>query len=444
MFNRSLSVGIVSGFTLLLGFSLAGACTSTDSSSKTQPNASVGGSAGAAGQAGTGGAAGSAGAGGEAGGGGTSSFTCPGIDSTSAEAAFTALEGGATEVQLDAAGCATYKRTMNGTLVEHEELILSGKQRMVYDRTTTEGHGKYDTNLDGTFDYYIDVTLDDTVPGDMVVVESWGDLAPDQPTHRETSTATGDTVHVDVEEFDSSGQLTDSWSYDGSRMQQQNVTFDPPSGAGACDQATQDAIKAAFKKALDDGRKCMWNYGQGDAADYLAEVAATKGIRIKCMDSGGKYCAEASKWDTIFGGFWGRPIDISVDPNLIGNAAACGDMAGTLFHEVLHTYYGMHSPYDSANGQYMDAARQKDKIYACQAVCFNKDSATKCQCSACYGSFNPCDKNCQQFADCNQDQAQCRCLSNPGYYDSYTLCTVGCPTGIACFASDCKADFKCK
>ncbi|MBI5535953.1 MAG: hypothetical protein HY898_24750 [Deltaproteobacteria bacterium] len=460
------------GIVAALAMAQASACTSKSASQSDQPDASasgaggsageqtggtagqagsgVGGTAGSAGQGGSGGVAGSAG---EAGGGGTAGiagaggsvdYPCQGIDSASAEAAFLQLEGGATEVQLDPSGCSTYKRTLDGTLVAHEELTVSGKKRMVYDRTASEGHGKYDVNLDGTFDYYIDVTLDSSVTGDMVVVESWGDQAPAQPMRRETATVTGNDVHVEVEVFDAGGQLVDSSSYDGTRMQQQNVTFDPPSGAGACDQATQDAVKAAFKKALDDGRKCMFNFGNAEAADYLAEVAATKGIRIKCIDTKKTYCAEASKWDTIMGGFWGSKIDISIDPSVIGNAAACGDMAGTLFHEILHTFYGMHSPYDVANGKYQDQARQKDKMYACQAVCFDKANATKCQCSACYGSMDPCDPNCKGYGDCNQEQAQCQCLSHPGYYDTYALCAVGCPSGLACFASSCKADFKCK
>ena len=84
-----------------------------------------------------------------------------------------------------------------------------------------------------------------------------------------------------------------------------------------------------------------------------------------------------------------------------------------------------------------------DPIYGCEKACYGGGNSQDC--AACLGTRqgdSRCDHLPQQPC-AGSPPAYCPC-GTPRMYASETACAVGCPSGLACFASRCKPRGPCR
>ena len=114
----------------------------------------------------------------------------------------------------------------------------------------------------------------------------------------------------------------------------------------------------------------------------------------------------------------------------------------TVFHELMHAVLKLrHNPnLDSLRQNDRAHYREIDRVEACQSMCFDPTNATKCSCATCTGESS-C-QFCSTYKTCTTNQlgAYCNCKANTSaylhWYNSITQCTVSCPQGLSCFASN--------
>ncbi len=360
------------------------------------------------------------------------------------DAAHDALRAGMTDVALSDDGCVHLHRTVSGSTV-HEEVTEDGQVTSRWDKTETTATGDRDDDWDGIFEWHAEVTTDGPDAHTMVItIDPTGS---GHPVRRETYTQSGTDLHVLIEVDDGTGTLVTDQDFDTTTTQNGAVSG-PTTGTGSndCTPAQANELRMKMEQALAQGSDCSERMGLGDLAHHVASTIASLGIQLHCGPLPAGVCAQINEWDAISqllraGTLFGGPIDITVNPSMFfGDPNCMSNQLNILWHEILHTYIGLHTGYDPASAP---ETKTHDRVYACAAMCFDS-TATKCQCASCLRT-TVCDPRCASFADCTPHLgALCRCAANPRWYPTLTQCTVDCPSGLACFAADCQdVDYSC-
>lgn len=349
-----------------------------------------------------------------------------------ASAAHDTIAAGGTDAPLSEDGCVHLRISRAGDEVT-DELVYGTAVVQRFVGTPAAMHGEADRDRDGVFEWTIDVAY---LPADaqMAVIEDHD--AAGNVLRRATYTMNGSDVHQLVEVDDGSGTLVTDEEGDVPASQEDAIMGPAAgTGAGACTAEQAAQIRMDMQGAISSGADCAARMGMNDVRDLLARTVAAQGIQIQCGSRPGS-CAEVDFWSVLVNRAGvGGPIVITVDPTTYFDPAACGNRQEILLHELLHVLYGSHSGYDDPS---QPESRVHDRVYACAALC-EQAMPTRCQCASCLRT-NVCDPRCAGFADCNPDLgAQCRCFARPRWYPTYAQCTVGCPSGIACFAATCRS-----
>lgn len=348
------------------------------------------------------------------------------------EAAHDALQGGATEAPLSADGCIRMRLTPDGSAT-NEELVYDGVVVQRFAHSAAGSSGEADRDHDGFFEHTLEVIRESADAGSAIVTE----LATDGTVlRRETYTLDADTLHRVVEIDDGTGTLVIDEEVDAPRAQPDAIQGPVAgTGAGSCTQAQADQIAMEMQQAIDRGLECASTYGIPGLEQHLSRAIPAQGIRLQCASAPGA-CAEIDMWSAIANllGLGGE-IVITIDPGNYFGAAACANHQQILLHELLHALIGIHTGYDDPT---QPESRIHDRVYACAGLC-NDTMPTKCQCASCLRT-DVCDPRCAGLAECEPDLgAQCRCFARPRWYPTMTECTVGCPSGLACFSATCRA-----
>ncbi|MBL8684786.1 MAG: hypothetical protein JNK05_36760 [Myxococcales bacterium] len=359
----------------------------------------------------------------------------------SLRAAHAALRGGADAVSLSPDGCVRYARTTRDGLVTREEVTAAGRSIVLWDHTAALSTGRRDENADGVFEWRSTVTRSATDERVEITIDPSGTGAT--PTRRETYVRVGTRVRARIEVAATpGGALTVDSEFETTGLSQPFVTAPTTgTGTGSCTPAQAMQLQMQMEAAMQTGMTCSSRLGLNAMSNHAAQIAATRGIELRCarLTPNQSRCAEVNHWDAITSLLQtGRttPLVITVDPDAFFNDARCsGNQLNVLWHEILHTYIGLHDPYDPEDAP---QTTTRDRVYACSALCFSAN-ATKCQCASCLGT-NICDPRCAGFRDCNPDLgAQCRCAARPRWYPTLTQCNVECPSGLACAFATCRA-----
>lgn len=361
----------------------------------------------------------------------------------SLRAAHEALRGGADAVSLSADGCLRYSRTTSDGIVTHEEVTAAGRPIVVWDHVAASSMGRRDENADGVFEWRSTVTRGSGPSDERVVITIDPSGTGMTPTRRETYTRVGTRIRARIEVASTpGGALTTESEFETTSLSQAFVTAPTPgTGTGSCTAAQANQLRMQMESAMQQGASCASRLGMNAMATHAAQIAATRGIEIRCarLTADQSRCAEINHWDAITsllrtGG--SSPIVITIDPDAFFGSPTCmNNQLNVLWHEILHTYIGLHDGYDADNAP---QTATHDRVYACSALCFSAN-ATKCQCASCLQT-NICDPRCAGFRDCNPDLgAQCRCASRPRWYPTLTQCNVECPSGLACAFANCRA-----
>jgi len=198
------------------------------------------------------------------------------------------------------------------------------------------------------------------------------------------------------------------------------------SPAGACSGDQLNLIKQRLAEGVQQGMSCMYGHGRPDLAVKLAHNYATRKLLISCESCTDQ--AQITVWPDPT-----MPVVLTVcDPFFNGDA---NWQRSTLFHELEHLSEPPHDP--TIEDQAGDKNWEVDPVYACESMCFNP-GATKCSCATCLKT-KVCSSRCSGLEECNpQLGAKCLCPSRQKWYDTFALCAVQCPSGIACFGYTCK------
>ncbi len=361
------------------------------------------------------------------------------ITADSLEAARAALEAGATTVSLSPAGCVLYSRTISGTMVTHEELTVSDWTMETWDHTITQSLGVRDADLDSFFEWRSAVDRGPLVTDGRVQTTMYSTDAR-WLIRRETYTRLSEeTMHVVWEEdTEEGGWFTIVADFDASTSDIYSRTFTSTltlaggeplgqaSPADACSSDQLDLILQRLAEGVQQGMSCMYQHGRPDLAVKLAHSYATRKLLINCESCTDQ--AQITVWPDPT-----MPVVLTVcDPFFNGDA---NWQRSTLFHELEHLSEPPHDP--TIEDQAGDKNWEVDPVYACESMCFNP-AATKCSCATCLKT-KVCSSRCSALGECNpQLGAKCLCPSRQKWYNTFALCAVECPSGLACFSYTCK------
>jgi hypothetical protein len=355
------------------------------------------------------------------------------ITSASIDAAWAALAGGATSVNLSPNGCIAYARSVDNGLVTSEKLTYAGQLALSYTRSPAGTTGQGDFDLDGYFEWAYSVVRGDTPSGDQATI-AVSSPATKQVVSQKTYTWTSaDLIHVIIEEADSTGALHKTREYDTPRAQ-----ASPASGlvghvlfavtTSGCTPAEDALLRNTLRQAMDGlpglplsgGLVCLHHLGAGTAEKRLIAAYAGHDVVITCDSSLGAI----AQYDGA-GWFDTGTVDLQVNPTKFG-ALNPSDQVRTLFHEMLHEL-GEHDP------EIVKALRvdEIDPTEACAQTCWPTSLTTQCSCATCLHT-NICDPRCAAFKPCNPDMGF-TCPCPPGvYYTKCSDCLADCPSGLFC------------
>jgi thiol-disulfide isomerase/thioredoxin len=367
----------------------------------------------------------------------------------SLEAAAAALRAGASEVALSPCGDLRLLWTREGANVVAERITLRGKTILSVDHGPAESAAWFDVDVDDFREWRAKLVRG-VNPQETVTVERF-DPRTRRLVIRDTYTRSDEAVHVLREEDDGSGGLlraewdTSIWEEQGGVAScKQTVTPMP------CDPAEEALYQQRLRECVTKGTKCLADH---NAPEELLRLAYTyvKGLHVgvkfscdhtMCGSRSGDSCcpiAVTQGWyltDTF--GFETSQMHIVINPLRFDFVLDPSLEAGIICHELSHFGLGPHSKAD--NGLSSTKLAEVDRVYACQTMCFglgDVPQANKCVCATCLGT-NRCDSRCGQYGDCNEPPARCYCPCQYQTYNTYTECTVRCPSGLCCFSWMCR------
>jgi len=354
-------------------------------------------------------------------------------------AARAAIEIGESNLDLNGDGTTDYRRTVDGSgnlLREELDVDQDGTADMVWDYSGDTKTYREDRDHDATPERTTDVTQDAADPTRVTYVQGRDTNGDGQVDYRVTYT-------VDPSEENVVLQLEEDVDFDGTFDWEETATTTriqhaiasvSTSGATACTPAQKAALETAFDNAVKNATTCLNRMDSGAALDFARTVAGAR-FKLGCIPGDGTYCAEADV-DNARHRWFGRdelPINVTTDGF---GAAGCGSLEATIFHEIMHYVAGLHEIGDGTG----DPA---DPVYACEKSCYGGGNSQDC--AACLGARQG-DDRCRHFpqAPCTAAApAYCPC-GTPRMYPTETACAVGCPSGLGCFASRCKARGPCR
>ncbi len=332
----------------------------------------------------------------------------------SLQAAAEALDKGALEVPISAQGTVRYRRTVQGGITIHEEMLVNGRVSFRWDHTTNQSVGQFDSDHDGFFERKV-IFRTGSAPGDnqterleyvpksTQVVRRWRSHQIDAATRR-----------VIWEEAASDGSLKVVAEFETAVVQEFN---DPAFPAGAdnlnisrlisCPVDQLAVILNRFQEGVAQGSECLKKFGRDDLARTLEYIAVRRLFTIQCETGTDRVAAEDDN------GYPARPIKIYVNTDkYFAPGVTAEQQRYAMFHELLHFPLGEHHPDTESYTRY-------DQVYACGALCFSADP-DQCQCAACVKG-STCNMACQSLTPCKSGPTQCA-----------TACCVGPCEGGAC------------
>ena len=214
-------------------------------------------------------------------------------------------------------------------------------------------------------------------------------------------------------------------------------------GATACEKDQAALIEAAFDSAFSDGYNCLAAVDGALASRFLATVELAKSVIIECAPASSNECGETS---FVLDHSASLGADLTVGITLFNDAftdPACGSLANTVFHEILHYTLspgGIHDTDDSYNDP-------QDQVTACAGMCFPslKRPVTTLTCAACLQTFNG-DARCLDKAPeaCPADAhcAYCPCddpskTDNSSWFATMDECNTACTESPSCAHTQC-------
>jgi hypothetical protein len=369
----------------------------------------------------------------------------------SLDAARAALAAGATQVDLSPGGCHTYTRSLNATkdMVTTEQILMGNRPVITWFHSASQSDGSFDDDLDAYAETRITIHRGVTFPEQWVKIDEYSTQTKTL-TRRETYTRSDElTLHVVVEADNGSGTLAKEVEFDTTLIQStslEGVPLDvsqgiPGSVANDCSASETTELNNKMKECLVEGFKCMGRNDRMDIANHMIYHYMRRNVSITCEPLPLGSVAQISIWDN-FMEFSGVAVDIDIfvdrskwyDDN--GNPKLTPEQqCNILFHEMLHLRFGAHNPMMIGTGRFQEI----DPTYACAGLCFGGVILrTKCACARCLKT-NVCDKRCEPFDCCDPDLgAWCPCPCRYKYYPTRTQCEVECPSGLCCFAYQCK------
>jgi hypothetical protein len=228
--------------------------------------------------------------------------------------------------------------------------------------------------------------------------------------------------------------------FDTARVQESSPsTGNQQSAAGresTCSAEVLAHLQPRLVEALEGGLACARRFDKPWWYIWISLLMVTRGVEFECERLPGA-CAQIDWWDGLTKGtrlspasipFY-PPIKIYIDPITFFQEPCAGTQPSILWHELMHLLLGPHDPRDTPK---LPESKIYDRVLACQTLCFNPN-ATKCHCASCLEA-RVCDSRCAGLGECNPRLgARCDCPTSPRWYSTKAACTVGCPTGGACF-----------
>ncbi len=333
-------------------------------------------------------------------GGGNTSTLAPGLSLDNTVVAATAYAAGATDIDLDGDGRFEWHlegRVSNGPATrETIDVNADGQPDMVWEQVGPDSLLRIDRNGDGAFEYIVKATP--TLDGRTLFVvteDTTGDFVPD---HRMTLTTVPGTTSAAVAhefDYDQDGVFEVGFSTTSSGGARQSaisglILSIAPSPApltmsphvpltvdSTCTPAQANDLRNALDAAVAQGASCFAKLDNHLGMAFL-RLAATGKLQINCGLADPTICAVASRsFEGCTFGVLGCP-DVVVSVHMPYNPA-CGPLASTLFHEILHYLLGLHSMGDGTGDL-------GDPVYGCEQTCFGKASSLTC--AACLRTVN--------------------------------------------------------
>lgn len=373
--------------------------------------------------------------------GGTSSSTESGPDLLAAvTAARAAIQAGQTAIDLNGDGVTDYQRTLDqaGNLVKEEiDIDQDGTADMVWDYSGETRTFREDRNHDGTPERRWDVTADADNPAIVTYVHGRDTNADGRVDYQLTYTVdpSDPSITLQIEEdVDFDGTFDWEEAAVTTRVQHGSLVSVSTTGPTACTPDKQAKLEEAFNNAVKNASSCLNRMDSGAALDFLRTIAGAT-FKLGCVAGDGTYCGEADVANAKYRWFGKDELPINITDEGFGNPG-CGSLEATIFHEIMHYVAGLHEIGDGTG----DPA---DPVYGCEKACYGGGNSQDC--AACLGARQG-DSRCKHFPQkpCTDPApAYCPC-GNPRMYDSATLCAVGCPSGLGCFASRCKERGPCR
>jgi hypothetical protein len=357
----------------------------------------------------------------------------------SLNAAFTALDGGATKVALSPKGCLSYERTLNGSELASELFTEAGKVIGEFTYSASGAEGRQDLDGDGFVEWESTLTGTDAA-GDAGSGNNQDlelkqlDPSTSAVVWREHRTLMNGMVHIVLEDH---GDVVDE--YDTDLEQMSNGPPLPP-GVPCANQDDTKRYKGYVATCLNRTPKCLANHGRADLEKMMLQLGTKVNILCANDANNSAYASNPGTWSK---GPIAREVTIKINQPVFDGANNSDLRIATLCHEIMHsTTLGAHDPLLDDQ-----TAAQGDGTIACEQLCgytgnspnspasnyFLGVRPTKCQCATCTGQKS-CSATCAGYRDCNANLgAICPCPKNHRLYPKLSDCEANCPSGLSCF-----------
>jgi hypothetical protein len=352
-------------------------------------------------------------------------------------AAIAAARTGSTDVALTPGGCATIHRDLRSGKAVSQTLVIEGVTVANWQLAADNVHVDWDLDRDG----FAETRIDSRVHGGQRQQVQY-----DPKTHvtlgRRVVTDLGTDDQVEIQTPVSNGQdWNTATAYISSHDEDYSRALVDPSTAPAaeladasCTPAQVAHLASVLQHAYDTGMECLNHYN--------SELTTTLAFQliVRDVDFGCTYTACRAHLDPLSYRDETVPIHIDVDWPCFSNLSDY-EQASVVWHELMHLLLGGHD----GNNKGFPRYSERDRVVACERLCFGPNDYTKCTCATCLGA-NTCDSRCKQLSDCDDSYGfRCPCRKGPNAGKLFTKCSqclAVCPSGLACFGtSTCTAEY---